>query len=348
MSQIKNNITPKNIKDVAKEAGVSIATISRYNNHPELLRPATRDKVERAIEKLNYVRNRLASTLRQKSDSIGLIVPTIDNAIFAEMIQEFTLSLQEFNKTTLIATYEYRQANEYDLVRSMLERQVEALVLVGHQHEASMIDLITEQRIPILYCWNYQKSCSIPSVGVDNQDLGYRIAAHIFELGHKNCAYFFPDTGNNDRANERLAGVKKAAKKYEIDIIPSQIVTCPYNISDAKANAIAYLQQYQHQNCSAIIGGNDIIAQGALYGAQSIGYHVPNDISIAGIGDFKGSKDMNPSLSTIRIPAKRIGKKMAMEIFEMLDEKTSAVNQGHCFETELMPRGSSSLFKGEG
>ena len=114
------------IVDVAKVAGVSISTVSRSFNHPELLKPATRKKIEKAVKKLGYIRNRAAQVMHgRRSGTIGLVVPTIDNAIFAELIQSFSDGLDQRGFTMLIASHSFDLDREYNMLRKLMEHRVD-------------------------------------------------------------------------------------------------------------------------------------------------------------------------------------------------------------------------------
>lgn len=292
---------------VAKAAKVSPSTVSRTFNHPNLVSPATRKKINRAVQRLGYIRNRAAQTMHGKrSGTIGLVVPTINHAIFAEVIQAFSDSIDKAGFSLLLASHSYDLDREYAMVRKFLEHRVDGVALVGLEHSDATARLIDQQKIPALAIWNYAEDSSLPCVGADNRLAGRLATEQLLALGHRDIGLIFPQTTGNDRAQHRLAAVHDALNEMGISVPSEHESEAPYSVSQAKQAALSLLTERSRP--TALLCGNDVIAQGALFAAQSLGLKVPNDLSIIGIGDFKGSADVEPGLTTIRIPAETIGK----------------------------------------
>ncbi|WP_336098878.1 MULTISPECIES: LacI family DNA-binding transcriptional regulator [unclassified Roseovarius] len=301
----KQGGTP-DITDVAKAAGVSASTVSRAFNHPELLKPATRKKIDRAVQRLGYIRNRAAQVMHgRRSGTVGLVVPTIDNAIFAEVIQSFSQRLDAHGFTMLIVSHGFDLDREYAMTRKLLEHRVDGLVLIGLEHSEATYQLIARQGVASMALWNYRDGAELPCIGVDNDEAGRMAVGHLLGLGHRDIGLIFPDPTGNDRARGRMVGAEAALREQGIEVPENWRLEAPYSISEAKRGALRLLGQARRP--TAVLCGNDIIAQGVLYAAKHLGLGVPEDLSVMGIGDFKGSSEIEPSLSTIRIPAKRIG-----------------------------------------
>ncbi|WP_170333596.1 LacI family DNA-binding transcriptional regulator [Ruegeria arenilitoris] len=291
---------------VAKAAKVSPSTVSRTFNHPDLVSPATRKKINRAVQRLGYIRNRAAQTMHGKrSGTIGLVVPTINHAIFAEVIQAFSDSIDRAGFSLLLASHGYDLDREYAMVRKFLEHRVDGVALVGLEHSEATRRLIDQQKIPALAIWNYAEDSELPCVGADNHLAGRQAAEHLISLGHRDVGLIFPDTQGNDRARHRLTAVVDYLGSHGITIPDNRKSEAPYSVSQAKQAALELLADPPLP--TALLCGNDVIAQGALYAAHKLGLNIPQDISIIGIGDFKGSADIEPGLTTIRIPAETIG-----------------------------------------
>lgn len=291
---------------VAKVARVSISTVSRSYNHPELVKPATRKKIDAAVRKLGYIRNRAAQTMHGiRSGTIGLIVPTIDHAIFAEVVQAFSDAVDQQGFTILVASHGYDLEREYAVMRKFLEHRVDGIALIGQTHSAETFQLLESQNIPAMTIWNYDDASPLSCVGVDNVAAGRVAADHICGLGHRNIGIVFPPTDGNDRAQNRLDGVQQGLDVAGITVPDKWTIQAPYSIADAKDAVLGLLRDGDRP--SALICGNDVLAQGAIYAALRHGLKVPQDLSIIGIGDFKGSREMEPALTTIRLPARRMG-----------------------------------------
>ena len=298
------------IMDVAAAAGVSAATVSRSFNHPQKLRPDTRRKIERAIEATGYIRNRAAQAIHgKKSGTIGLIVPTLDNAIFANLIQSFAEEVERLGFTMLVTTHGYDLAKEYQLLRSMLEFRTEGIALIGVEHLPETYALLARRETPAVTLWNYARKSPLPCVGADNEEAGRLIADHVASLGVTSVATLFPDVAGNDRASARLKGVLSALKSHGIEVPNALQLQSKYSIRHARERCRDLLSSPQRPE--VIICGNDVIGLGAIYEAQALGVRVPQDMMITGFGDFSGAADVVPSLTTVRLPAIEIGVRAA-------------------------------------
>lgn len=327
------------IIEVASRAGVSPATVSRFYNSPDIVKGPTRNRIEKAAADLGYIRDRMAGTLHHGfSGTFGLIVPTIDNAIFAELIEAFSARLQEKDRTMLIAAHGYDLAMETAIVRSLLERRIDGIALIGFDHESVPFNMLTQRDVPVISVWNYHEDSKIPCIGTDNYEAGKIVAEHLIDLGHRDIAFVFPDTKSNDRARDRLSGALEAAKNKDIKIPEHRVLSCAYDIGVAKQLAKSVLTSNPP---TAFICCNDVIAHGFIYACQSLGIQIPDDVSIVGIGDFGGSEHLEPALTTVRLPAKRIGTQAANTLLEMSDTGLPPKQFAQSIELEFIKRAST-------
>ena len=336
----KQNDKP-DIVSVARMAGVSAATVSRALNHPDLVHPATRKKIDQAIRKSGYIRNRAAQTIHgRRSATIGLVVPTIADVIFSELVQAFNDSATARGFTLLLASHGYDLTLEYALVRKMLEHRVDALALIGLDHGADTYRVLSEQGLPVLAVWNYDPASRISCLGVDNAEAGRIAAAHLLMLGHRRIATIFPETGENDRARLRRAAAMEVLQAAGAEPPEAWRVQTSYSSAEAKRACLGLLMQPQRP--TALICGNDVIAQGALFAALKLGLSVPRDLSIIGIGDFVGSAELEPALTTIRIPARRIGSAAADYLAGAVDHEGEDDLTRTRFDCELIMRATTA------
>jgi len=327
------------IVDVAARAGVSPATVSRFFNSPEIVRPDTKLKIQSAATELGYIRDRMAGAMHNRfSGTIGLVVPTINNAIFSELIAAFSNQLLHHDRTMLVASHNYDLTLEVSIIRSLLERRIDGIAIVGQHHLDSAIEMLNVRSIPVVALWGYDEKPVIPFVGADNALAAYKVTEHLLNYGHTDIAFIFPETKNNDRAQARKAGALRAMNDAEVHVPEQRMLTCPYNIAQAKQTALTLLQTNKP---SAIVCGNDVIAHGVIYAAQQLELALPDKLSIVGIGDFTGSADIVPSLTTVRLPANRIGQIAADALVEMSEQKGDANFQSRLIDTELIVRESS-------
>lgn len=325
---------------VARAAKVSASTVSRTFNHPDLVNPATRKKIDRAVRRLGYIRNRAAQAMHGKrSGTVGLVVPTIDHAIFAELVQSFSETLEAAGFTILMTSHGYDLEREYAVVRKLLEHRVDGVALIGLEHSDETYFLLEQQELPTVAVWNYDELSRLSCVGAQNLLAGRMAAQHLLDLGHRDIGAVFPDTRGNDRSFDRLCGAKEVLAEAGITVPADRQWTTPYSVAQAKAVCLEILAKEDRP--SALLCGNDVIAQGCLYAAMQMGVRVPDDISVMGIGDFKGSKDMEPALSTVRLPARTIGQQAGGLIVRLIAGEETDITREE-LQPEVMVRGSTA------
>lgn len=331
------------IVEVAARAGVSIATVSRCFSQPGMVRQPTRERIQSAAADLGYIRNRAAGSLNNRfSGTLALVVPTIDNAIFAELIEAFSNRLQAHDRTMFIAAHGYDLELEVAIVRSLLERRIDGIGLVGFDHNPVCTNMLDQRNVPVLAVWNYNPCAQLPCIGTDNEAAAADITTHVIANGHRDIAMLFPDTTNNDRARDRSNGARRALAGAGIAIAPQRWIRCSYDIAEAKQ---LVLKLMLGNPPTAIVCGNDIIAHGAYYACQELGLRIPDNISVVGIGDFRGSAHMSPGLTTVRLPARRIGVQAADSLIAMIDTGTTPANAHMCIDHSIMLRGSVAPIK---
>lgn len=303
------------------------------------MRPETRARVHRAADELGYIRDRVASGLQRRvSGSVGIVVPTIDNAIFAELIEAFSARLAEHDRTMLIGSHDYDMDRETSIVRSLLERRVDAIALIGRDHPRAALGMLAARGVPLAALWGAKGPPGVPAIGTDHRAAARRVTRFLLDHGHRDIALLFPDTEHNDRARERLEGARDALREANIALPAHRLVRSPYEVSTAKRVAIEMLGRSLP---SAVVCGNDVIAHGVLYGAQRLGIPVPDALSVVGIGDFAGSAAIEPGLTTVRMPARRIGRLGADALIKRSGSADDGPTADIVIEAELIVRESS-------
>ena len=343
MANLAHNLMAKNNKvdiiAVAKAAKVSPSTVSRSFNHPDLVNPATRKKIDRAVRKLGYIRNRAAQTIHGiRSGTVGLIVPTVDHAIFAELIQSFAEAIEEMGFTILLASHGYDLEREYALTRKMLEHRVDGMALIGLDHGEATYELLHQQSTPSVLLWNYGDNTRLPSIGADNFKAGQMIGRYLLDLGHRDIATVFPNADGNDRAADRFRGLMDVLASAGVNVATHWQKVAPYSVAAAKEVVEDILSSARLP--TAIACGNDVLAWGVLHACARQGIIVPDQINVTGIGDFKGSREFEPSLTTVRIPARTIGAHAAQAISAIIKGEALSTDCSMEAPLELQPRSS--------
>ncbi|MGB7303024.1 MAG: substrate-binding domain-containing protein [Burkholderiaceae bacterium] len=326
---------------VASRAGVAPATVSRVFNQPEKVRAATRERVLKAAHDLGYIRNRAVGTMHGRvSGCIGLVVPELTNSIFSEIIQSFSDVVSEAGYTVLMATHGYDARRELSVITKLLEHRVDAVALIGLERLNATYALLKRQQVPAIALWQYDPHSIISCVGVDNQEAGYLAASHLIDLGHRKIGIAFPPTGENERARARLAGVNQALAQAGLNMSEDWRIEAVYDVSRAKSAIVKLLDGPDLP--TALVCGNDIIAQGALFAAQRLRLSVPGELSIVGIGDFPESADLEPGLTTVHIPAVRIGRQAGHHLTISIAERSGHQILRSKLDVELIVRSTTA------
>ena len=340
MKNVQDQHVKIDIIAVAKAAKVSASTVSRSFNHPGLVKPQTRKKIDAAVKKLGYIRNRAAQAMHgRRSGTIGLIVPTINHAIFAEVIQSFSDAVEAAGFTILITSHGYDLKREYSVLRKLMEHRVDGIAFIGLEHSEETFQLIDQQNTPSIAIWNFQPESRISCVGAENVTAGRMAAQHLIDLGHRDIGIVFPRILGNDRAKDRWTGALAALSEADVEVPDDWQRVVPYSIGQAKEACSSLLSQTHRPK--ALLCGNDVIAQGAIFAAHKHGLRLPRDLSVIGIGDFKGSEDMEPPLTTIRIPAHTIGQIAGERIVQMIAEPSEEILR-HACDVKFLKRGTTA------
>lgn len=298
------------LRDVAERAGVSSASVSRVLNRPETVSPKTRQRIEAAIAEMNFVPNWAARSLAsQKSRTVGAVVPTLGIAIFARGIEALQNRLEQSGHGLLIASAQYNATKEVEQVRTLIERNVEGLILVGNEHDEEIFDLAERADIPLITTYLHAVDSRFSSVGVDNKAASRRIIQHVVELGHRQIGVVTSPTEQNDRTRSRLEGIVEALAQSGILVSPNRVLEVPYSIADGRRAARMLLTE--HPSLTAIVCTTDVLAIGAVLEAPQLGRGVPDDLSVTGFDDLDLAGQITPALTTVHVPADEIGRQAA-------------------------------------
>lgn len=334
MSYSKNAPT---LDDVAKQAGVSTATVSRCLNNPDRVVEKTRKRVLEAVQALGYTPNFAARVMAAKRTfTIGAIIPTMENAIFARGLQAFQEELHRKGYTLLVASSAYRSDIEEEEIRALVSRGADGLLLIGHDRKPEVYDYLEQQGVPTLCAWSYSSDARLPSVGFDNREAMKGITQSVIELGHKRIAMISAIRNGNDRAQQRIKGAQDAMQDAGLNPTDITIIETTYEV---ESGALALKNLMSHDTPpTAVLCGNDVIAVGAVRAAKEIGLNVPRDVSITGFDDMELARIVEPELTTVHVPHQAMGRKAAQELVAMVERKSSGVST--CLETNIVTRQS--------
>ncbi len=325
------------LDDVAKEAGVSTATVSRCLNNPDRVVEATRKRVLSAVDTLGYTPNFAARVMAAKrSFTIGAIIPTMDNAIFARGLQAFQEEIHQRGYTLLVSSSAYQPEVEEEQIRTLVARGADGLLLIGHDREDRIYNYLERQKVPALVAWSFTPEQRMPSVGFDNRQAMMALADEVIKLGHTRVGIISGICRGNDRARLRIEGIRDAFAAHGLSLSALKIVETPYEIENG---AVAFTRLVSTADRpTAILCGNDVLAVGAVRQAQEMGIRVPDDISITGFDDIELARIVQPGLTTVHVPHREMGRKAANELIEMIEHNTPGRSVE--LETKIVNRNS--------
>lgn len=335
---------PPNIDDVASDAGVSKATVSRVLNRPESVREGLRTRVLEAVSRLGYVPHAGARALKlQRSGTVGAIFPTIDNAIFAMAIDALQQRLADSGVQLLIATCGYDLDTEARQAMNLVTRGADALALCGVGQRPKLLQFLRQRELPVVHAMTYPLPLGMLGVGFDNARAIGQAVRYLLDLGHRRVAMLAGIVRDNDRAAARVEGVRSALAEAGLALAPPHLVERRYGLADAREGFRTLMSTAPRP--TAVICGNDVLAFGALLEAQTMGIAVPQAVSVVGFDDLEMARHIQPTLTTLHVPTEQMWQTVADRIVCALQRRPAqAVTE---VDVELVVRGSTGRAPGE-
>ncbi|WP_342076124.1 LacI family DNA-binding transcriptional regulator [Yoonia sp. SS1-5] len=306
------------LEDVARRAGVSTATVSRCLNAQHKVSQDTREKVMKAVDALGYTPNFGARAMAAKrTHTIGAIVPTMENAIFARGLQAFQETLHDLGYNLLVSSSAYQPSLEAEQIRALVARGADGLLLIGYEREQAIYDYLAQRGVPTVLAWAFLPDRPQASVGFDNRAAMRKLAETVMSMGHQKIAAISGLVKGNDRAADRLAGIRDAMTDKGLDPAELVVIETPYDIANGAA-AFATLMQADDKP-TIVMCGNDVLAAGALSKAVALGLRVPDDVSITGFDDIELAGILHPPLTTVHVPHREMGRAAARDLVHMIE-----------------------------
>lgn len=305
-----------NIREVARLAGVSVATVSRSLANPEKVSPATLKKVRDVIKSLDYRPNLLARNFRaSKSYSFIVLVPDITNSFFAEVINAIEDYAQQTGYAVLLGDTRESAEREQEYVNRVETRLADGIIQL-RPHPLST----TSGNIPWVNACGCEATTGA-SVRIDNIAAFKTIVEHFIALGHTKIGII---TGRRDNSHsiDRLEGYRQAINDAGLTFNNDHIIEGDFTIWSGQSAALAFSKMTNRP--TAICCMNDEMAIGAIQTFKGQGLQVPENISIAGFDDINYAKFWDPGLTTIAQPAKEMGTKAAEMLINMIEGKDTS------------------------
>ena len=302
--------------DVAAAAGVSPMTVSRALRAPGRLRPATRARVEAAIEALGYVRDAGAGALASReSRLVAALVSTLSGSIFASTIAGLGATLRAAGHELLLGTTDYSPASEEALLRATLARRPDGLVLSTDRHTPAAQRLLARAAAPVVEIWQLPERPVDMAVGFSNYAAGRAMTAFLLDCGYRRIGFVGTLGALDHRGRRRHQGYLEVLADRGLGPPRTLSSEAIYASPEDGASGLARLLE-RFPDTDAVFCGSDPIALGAMMEAARRGRRVPADLAIAGFGDFDYAGDAGLGLTTVRIPGERIGEEAGRLILE--------------------------------
>lgn len=329
------------LETLAARSGISAATLSRVINHPQQVRAPLRARAERVLRDAGYVAHGAARSLASKrSRTMGAVVPTIDSALFAKIVEGMQQGIHAGGYQLLLAISSYDLEREGAEVRALLERGIDGLMLIGSAHAPETLSMLLRRGVPFVTTCHHDATAAWPTIGWNNERESERVADYLLDIGHRHFGVIAGIGVGNDRAADRLTGFRRALARRHVHLADAAVLERAYSVPAARRAMAALLRLPQRP--SAVLCGNDILAYGALQECLWQELRVPQDISIAGFDNIEMAAHCRPGITTIDVPAAEIG---AIAGRTLLQAQQAAIGDPptHTFvELELIVRGSTA------
>jgi LacI family transcriptional regulator, gluconate utilization system Gnt-I transcriptional repressor len=327
------------MRDVAQRAGVSAMTVSRVLSDPERVSAEVRGRVQAAIRESGYVPNRLAGSLSSsRSTVVGLVVPSIRNALFADTIQGISDVLRESGHHLMVADSRYSPAEEEALITAFLAQRVAGLMLHNTTHSAQTRALVRRAGVPVVENGTLVADPLDMGVSYSNADAARAMTLHLARLGYRRIALVTLPVANNARSAERRRGYRAALAEAGLAEDPRLVLEMPPGLPSG-VEAIGRLVGMDPA-ADAVFFAGDVLAVGALLECGRRGWAVPGRVAIASFDDLEILRQLNPPITTVRLPRREIGRRSAEILLDRIRGRSAErirVDLGF----EIIQRGSS-------
>jgi LacI family transcriptional regulator len=292
------------IYDVAREANVSMATVSRVVNGNPNVKPSTRKKVNETIERLGYRPNAVARGLAsKKTTTVGVVIPDISNSYYAELARGIEDIATMYNYNIILSNSDENLEREIRLIQTMSGKQVDGMLFMGstitsrHKQEFNYIN------VPVVLAATIDEDGELPSVNIDYQAAARDIVEHLINKGHKKFGIVIGPLDEPINGKLKLSGYKNSLNEFEIELEEDCIFEGDYSYE----SGVEAFNTLKDKNPTVFLVGSDEMALGVIHAASDAGFTVPKDFEVISFEDTKLAKMVRPRLSTVSQPLYDIG-----------------------------------------
>ena len=329
------------IKDVAREANVSVASVSRALNGSPTVTETLREHILSVVKRMHYIPNVGARNLStQQTDTIGVVLPDLYGEFFSELIRGIDSAARERNLHLLVSSA-HGDAQEAAKVLRAMSGRVDGLIVMSPHVDASFLASNLPQSLPTVLLNTRLNSEHYTSINVDNYSGAFAMMRHLVESGHQHITMIAgPD--NNFEAQERLRGYRDALAKF-LPQESEQILRGDFS-EESGYRAGQQLQSLANRP-QAIFAANDMMAIGCLFALTEAGLHVPKDIALVGFDDIPIARFVTPPLTTVRVRMADMGGRALEQLAFIIANRDNTVQSEQILKTELVVRSSCGAQK---
>lgn len=308
------------IRDVSRLANVSTATVSRALNNPELVKEATRERIQAAIDSLSYSSNALAASLKSgTSGVIGYIIPNMQIKYYNEIFDIMDRQLDEMGYSLLVATHNNSPTQEMKAVKKLLEYKVDALVVATATDDASMYEKIDRTDCPVVLIDRKLGTANLNMVSENCEETSYQLMRHVLSCGHRDILILTCLT-HLSIMQERLDGCMRAVREAGLDASHIRCLDNEARVHSVRANLKEYLAAIPREQLpTAVISLNPRMTEGALLALRDMDIRVPDAVSVASFGGLN-TELIQPALTCVVQNGELIGQKTVQILKDCLDK----------------------------
>lgn len=316
----RRNTGTVTLDQVAALSGFSPSTVSRAVRNPDQVSEATYAAVMRAVEETNYVPNQAASNLASnRSGTVAAVIPAMTYSVFADTVHGLEEVLSEAGIQTFLGTTGYDEDREERVLRALLGRRPDGIIVVGASHTSGTREMLRRSRIPVVETWDWTEDPIDSLVGFSNGAAFAAIVEYVVRAGYKHPTFGGWLTGADSRARARRDVFSDTIARLLPDEPIRTLDTGTRGISVAAGGWLLDQTMAQYPETDVLVCASDIFATGAVLAAQARGLDVPGDIAVTGFGDFELSQYLRPALTTIQTANEAIGRKAGEHILERVN-----------------------------
>ncbi|WJH33181.1 catabolite control protein A [Paenibacillus aurantius] len=326
------------IYDVAREAGVSMATVSRVVNNNPNVKPQTRKKVFEAIERLGYRPNAVARGLAsKKTTTVGVVIPDISNNNYAEVARGIEDIATMYHYNIILCNADKKKEKEIRVINTLLEKQVDGLLFMGGTVTEEHMEAFRTSSVPVVLCATSDENNAMPGVDIDHEKAAFDAVSVLIANGHQKIGMISGTLEDPANGFARYNGYKKALEKAGIPFREDYVRVGNYRY-ESGMEAMNYFLSLEDRP-TAIFAATDEMAIGAIHKIQDQGLRVPEDISVMGVDNSRMASMVRPKLSTAAQPMYDIGA-VSMRLLTKLMNKENVEQVKYVLSHEIINRQS--------